>query len=60
MKCSQQLLPGNAVGSRMRTHVGETGTRMPVKVRRRLQSRWDRVSPRFAIAHRSARTPGLD
>ncbi len=36
---------GTLLAREVRTHLGETGTRMPIYARRRLQSQWDRVSP---------------
>jgi len=36
---------GTLLAHEVRTHLGETGTRMPIYARRRLQGQWDRVSP---------------
>ena len=47
---------GTLLAREVRAHLGETGTRMPVKARRRLQSQWDRVSPALGDSTSYART----
>ncbi|MGB8346710.1 MAG: N-6 DNA methylase [Ktedonobacteraceae bacterium] len=36
---------GTLLAREVRTRLGETGTRIPISTRRRLQSQWDRVAP---------------
>lgn len=47
---------GTLLAREVRTHLGETGTRIPANVRRRLQSQWDRVSPTLGDSTSYART----
>src|SRR2546422_10159110 len=47
---------GTLLAREVRIHLGETGTRMPVSVRRRLQSQWDRISPTLGDSTSYART----
>ena len=47
---------GTLLAREVRTHLGETGTRIPVSVRRRLQGQWDRVTPTLGDSTSYART----
>lgn len=47
---------GTLLAREVRTRLGETGTRMPINIRRRLQGLWDRVSPTLGDSTSYART----
>src|SRR5579863_55696 len=47
---------GTLLAREVRMHQGETGTRMPLNVRRRLLSLWDRVVPSLGNSTSYART----
>jgi hypothetical protein len=47
---------GTLLAREVRTHVGETGTRMPIGLRRRLHSLYERVTPAFGNSTSYART----
>ncbi len=47
---------GTLLAREVREHLGETGTRMPVSVRRRLHSLYERVAPAFGSSTTYART----
>jgi len=47
---------GTLLAREVRGHLGETGTRMPITVRRRMQGLWERVSPALGNSTSYART----
>lgn len=47
---------GTLLAREVRSRLGETGTRMPLPTRRRLQNQWDRVAPTLGASTLYART----
>src|SRR5258708_29953381 len=47
---------GTLLAREVRTHLGETGIRMPIYARRRLQGLWDRAAPTLGDSTSYART----